>query len=74
MVTVLRRPHKVVLNVINAVGTLAIFRHQDDIVPEGAKALRLKAKALDLANGSKFFTLSERPKTTSRFLEAMHDE
>jgi hypothetical protein len=43
----------VVLDFIDAVRTLAIFRHQDDIVPEGAKALRLKAKALDLTNGSK---------------------
>jgi phage-related protein len=53
MVAVLRHPHKVVLNVIEAVRTLAIFCHQDDILPEGAKAIRLKAKALDLANGSK---------------------
>ncbi len=55
-IAVLRRPHEVILDVILGVPRMrapAIFRHQDDIVPEGAKALRLKAKALDLTNGSK---------------------
>ncbi len=53
VVAVLRYPHKVVLDVVKAVRPASVFCHQSAILAEDAKALRLKAKVLDLARGNK---------------------
>ena len=53
LVAVLRHPYEVVLDVVNRVCARSILCHQSVIVAAPAKAVRLKAKVLDLARGNK---------------------
>ena len=72
LVAVLRHPYEVVLDVVNRVCARSILCHQSVIVAAPAKAVRLKAKVLDLARGNKNL-IPDTPSAYAHVVRAAHE-